>query len=86
MRYNIASIYESWNQIEFKILHALGFYHEHQRPDRDNFLKVDWSSVKSGTRKSVEHQIKIIPDRFWKIKSSDEYDYKSIMHYNSDLG
>ena len=67
-------------------MHALGFYHEHQRPDRDNFLKVDWSSVKSGTRKSVERQIKIIPDRFWKIKSSDDYDFKSIMHYNSDLG
>ena len=22
-------------------MHALGFYHEHQRPDRDDFVKVD---------------------------------------------
>jgi len=27
-----------------------------------------------------------MPSRFWEVKSSDDYDYKSIMHYNSDLG
>ena len=67
-------------------MHALGFYHEHQRPDRDDFLKVDWSKIKSDTRKLYERQTKIIPSQFWKIKSSDTFDYKSIMHYNSDLG
>ena len=67
-------------------MHALGFYHEHQRPDRDDFLKVDWSKIKSDTRKAAERQIKIIPSRFWKIKSTDDYDFESIMHYNSDLG
>ena len=67
-------------------MHALGLYHEHQRPDRDGFLKIDWSKIKSDTRKYVEGQIKKMPSRFWEVKSSDDYDYKSIMHYNSDLG
>ena len=66
-------------------MHALGFYHEHQRPDRDDFIKVDLSSLKSGFRSVVERDVRIISSRFWKSQSSDEYDFKSIMHYNSDL-
>ena len=58
--------------------HAIGFYHEHQRPDRDNYITV--------------HRDNIIPgiyDRgFATEKPSDvdslgvEYDYESIMHYS----
>ena len=28
----------------FKILHALGLFHEHQRPDRDQYIDVDMSA------------------------------------------
>ena len=28
-------------------MHALGFYHEHQRPDRDNFVHVDETKMTS---------------------------------------
>ena len=26
-------------------MHALGFYHEHQRPDRDQFVNVDLTKL-----------------------------------------
>ncbi len=28
-----------------EIMHALGFYHEFARSDRDNFVTIDWNTV-----------------------------------------
>ena len=67
-------------------MHALGLCHEHQRPDRDDFLKVDLTTITPSNKKFIEPQVRIIPDRFWKIRSSVDYDYKSIMQYSSKLG
>ena len=67
-------------------MHALGFYHEHQRPDRDDFLNVDLTKIPPSSKKFIEPQVKIIPDRFWKSRSSVDYDHKSIMQYSSKLG
>ena len=38
-----------------KILHALGLFHEHQRPDRDNYIEVD---MLTGNSSGLYHQIK----------------------------
>uniref|UniRef100_A0A8R1DLY2 Metalloendopeptidase n=1 Tax=Caenorhabditis japonica TaxID=281687 RepID=A0A8R1DLY2_CAEJA len=59
-----------------EMMHALGFEHEHQRPDRDVFIRVDYSNVIPG---------QLI--NFDKLQASlvdypDTYDYKSIMHYD----
>jgi hypothetical protein len=56
-----------------EILHCLGFYHEHQRPDRDSYVSVNMGNIKNNTD-------------FLKLNSSlvdmiGTYDYSSIMHY-----
>ena len=38
-------VYYIDNQLNFKILHALGLLHEHQRPDRDEHIDVDMISI-----------------------------------------
>jgi len=31
-----------------EFFHALGFLHEHQRPDRDSFVDVHWENIRNG--------------------------------------
>lgn len=28
--------------------HALGFHHEHQREDRDQYIRVNWQNIQEG--------------------------------------
>ena len=30
------------------MFHVLGRYHEHQRPDRDQYIKVEWNNILKG--------------------------------------
>lgn len=58
-----------------EIMHALGFYHEHARADRDKYVQIVKKNVRRGKYANFF------------TKSDDEtsrnfdYDYKSIMHY-----
>ena len=57
--------------------HCLGLTHEHQRPDRNKFIKINWEHIQS----SFEHNFKIIDNPL--ISEEDyKYDCNSIMHYN----
>ena len=38
----------------FKVMHALGFYHEHQRPDRDFFVNFDEKYITSNCLNQFE--------------------------------
>ncbi|XP_046850753.1 nematocyst expressed protein 6-like [Xenia sp. Carnegie-2017] len=59
-----------------EIGHTLGFFHEHSRPDRDQFVKVNLDLVMQG----FEINFKKLPGDW--IDSRDvAYDYDSIMHY-----
>ena len=59
-----------------EFIHAWGYFHEHVRPDRDNYVKVHMQNVKSDMR-----------ENFRKQKDSCTYgvpyDGNSIMHYPS---
>ena len=59
-----------------EIGHAVGFKHEHQRPDRDNFVSYHSENVADDTYK----------DYFEKLTAGDHilispYDFLSVMHY-----
>jgi len=60
-----------------EIMHALGFFHEQARPDRDSYVKILFDNVKEG-RKS----------QFQKLNSAETYgegyDFRSIMHYKKN--
>ncbi|XP_015271066.1 PREDICTED: meprin A subunit alpha-like [Gekko japonicus] len=62
--------------VSHEILHALGFYHEQARTDRDDYIKIWWDHI--------------LPDQAFNFQkySNDHltdfntpYDYESIMHY-----
>ncbi|CAG5103570.1 Oidioi.mRNA.OKI2018_I69.chr1.g831.t1.cds, partial [Oikopleura dioica] len=62
-----------------EFFHALGFLHEHQRPDRDNFVDIHWENIRNGHASDFS---KISMNQF-----SDNfigYDINSVMHYSTD--
>ncbi|XP_028414954.1 zinc metalloproteinase nas-13-like isoform X1 [Dendronephthya gigantea] len=59
-----------------EIGHAMGFFHEQSRPDRDEFVKINWKNVKPGYKVNFMKFSKRI------IDSRDVvYDFGSVMHY-----
>lgn len=57
-----------------EIGHAIGLFHEHTRPDRDNFVSINWDNLTSGKEINFE-KIEVGAANF------SSYDYGSIMHY-----
>ncbi|XP_076135734.1 meprin A subunit beta-like [Alosa pseudoharengus] len=62
--------------VEHELMHALGFWHEQSRYDRDNYISINWGNIKAGKERS------------FKIRTKDTnstmdtpYDYFSVMHY-----
>ena len=69
-----------WRQEEWmpahELGHVLGFFHEHERWDRDQFVNIHYENIKAGRAEDYDW----IPRTNW-IESSLPYDYHSIMHY-----
>lgn len=62
--------------VEHELLHALGFYHEQSRSDRDDYVKIWWDQIEEG----MEHNFNKYEDDFV-TDLNTPYDYESIMHY-----
>ncbi|XP_034017605.1 meprin A subunit alpha [Thalassophryne amazonica] len=62
--------------VEHELLHALGFYHEQSRSDRDDYVKIWWDQIEEG----MEHNFNKYMDDFI-TDLNTPYDYESIMHY-----
>ncbi|XP_028414987.1 zinc metalloproteinase nas-10-like [Dendronephthya gigantea] len=60
-----------------EIGHAIGFFHEMARPDRDKFVKINWKYILPGRQRNfLKFTEATINSR------GVDYDYRSIMHYS----
>lgn len=59
-----------------EIMHALGFWHEQSRSDRDNYVQIMWNNIVEEQKHNFYQHINDGDDVY-------EYDYDSIMHYGS---
>ncbi|KAH0621796.1 hypothetical protein JD844_023430 [Phrynosoma platyrhinos] len=62
--------------VEHEVLHALGFYHEQSRSDRDDYVNIWWDEIIKGQ----EHNFNKYDDSFISDLNTP-YDYESVMHY-----
>ena len=42
----------SWGSLAHEVMHSLGFFHEHTRSDRDNYITINWDAV-PGTKITI---------------------------------
>ncbi|MCG2615968.1 M12 family metallopeptidase [Terrimonas sp. NA20] len=65
--------YSTTQTIVHELLHSLGFWHEQNRPDRDQYISIDTNKVKPEFRYAFQIEPGI---------TNTPYDYNSVMHYN----
>ena len=58
-----------------EIGHALGFWHEQSRPDRDNYVSIVSQYIQAGTASNF------LKRAFSELDTSLSYDLGSAMHY-----
>ena len=62
--------------IAHELIHALGFTHQHNSPERDTFIKVNLQNVKPGK----QHNFRELGG--YEAQVTGSYDFCSIMHYS----
>ncbi|XP_049337244.1 meprin A subunit beta isoform X2 [Astyanax mexicanus] len=65
--------------VEHEFLHALGFWHEQSRGDRDDYVNIIWDQIQSGK----EHNFNSYDDSVSSALGVP-YDYGSVMHYSKN--
>lgn len=60
--------------IAHEIGHALGLVHEHQRPDRDTYVTINYDNIEDDAE---DNFVRIVTARMW-----GPYDFGSLMHYS----
>lgn len=65
--------------IAHEVMHSLGFFHEHSRTDRNDYVVVNYNNIQDGKA----NQFNIFTDDGFEGFNRGQYDYNSIMHYGS---
>ncbi|XP_074659249.1 uncharacterized protein LOC141911998 [Tubulanus polymorphus] len=73
---SIGSGCETIGVIIHQLMHALGFYHEHSRPDRDAHVEIMWENIQDGKDDNFDRMSPGTVDTHGTI-----YDYDSVMHF-----
>ena len=71
-----------------ELVHALGFVHEHTRPDRDSFVSVNFDNIKTGKEGNFEKRPQGYSDFFPKDSvnpMNTPYDVLSLLHYGTQV-
>ncbi|XP_065205602.1 zinc metalloproteinase nas-13-like isoform X2 [Planococcus citri] len=62
-----------------EMLHAVGFMHEQNRPDRDKFVTINYNNIERGKESNFEKaEVETIDNQ------GIGYDYRSVMHYSGN--
>eukprot|EP00112_Aurelia_sp_Birch-Aquarium-sp1_P015802 Seg353.7 transcript_id=Seg353.7/GoldUCD/mRNA.D3Y31 product="Zinc metalloproteinase nas-38" protein_id=Seg353.7/GoldUCD/D3Y31 len=69
-----------------EIMHALGFLHEQNRSDRDNYVNIQWQNMikdpKINVQRIFETERQIHGDDYYGENYGLPYDFNSVMHYH----
>ena len=71
-----------------ELLHTLGFVHEHTRPDRDDFISINYENIEPGEEKNFEKRPEGTSDFFEKgsvDSKNTPYDVLSLLHYGPQV-
>ena len=65
-----------------EIGHALGLWHEHSRPDRNNYVEINYENIQE-TDSNLDRNFQRLCERVYEPigKYKVKYDFESIMHY-----
>ncbi|XP_071558634.1 astacin-like [Temnothorax nylanderi] len=61
-----------------EIMHTAGFWHEHTRDDRDNYVIINWKNIEERTAGNFDKLSSEVLEDY-----HIPYDYNSVMHYSA---
>jgi hypothetical protein len=68
--------------------HALGFWHEQSRPDRGDYVQINWGNMGTSQDTVVNFQMEptadVYPTQAYGLVDTMTYDFDSVMHYRQD--
>jgi Astacin (Peptidase family M12A) len=65
------------HEIAHEIMHALGFLHEQNRADRDNYIQVNFDNIDEKYKDNFEK----LPSEYMKVSGLGSFDFESLMIY-----